>query len=152
MLKALAFEGFESFDFEGVDSLESLVFESFEDVVLGSAGGVGEVLWTDEDVDGSTLPQGFIHQALPEVDLFMDVGQHINYDKELKKLEEKLKKVGRDQEKVEKQMRGKFQFRLSSEEAATRREELEKVAALLKDQKNMVERLKMEAEMLKSSD
>ena len=120
--------------------------------VIKRLGSVGEVLWTDEDVDGSSLPQGFIHQALPEVDLYMDVGQHINYDKELKKLEEKLRKVARDQAKVEKQMKGKFQFRLSPEEAATRREELEKVAVLLKDQKKMVETLKLEAEMMKSSD
>ena len=49
-------------------------------------------------------------------------------------------------------MKGKFQFRLSPEEAATRREELEKVAVLLKDQKKMVETLKLEAEMMKSSD
>ena len=49
-------------------------------------------------------------------------------------------------------MKGKFQFRLRPEEASTRREELEKVAVLLKDQKKMVETLKLEAEMMKSSD
>ena len=38
--------------------------------VIKRLGSVGEVLWTDEDVDGSSLPQGFIHQALPEVDLY----------------------------------------------------------------------------------
>ena len=120
--------------------------------VVKRLGGVGEVLWTDEDVDGGTLPQGYIHQALPEVDLFMDVGQHLDYDKELKKLDEKLKKVTRDQEKVEKQMKGKFQFRLSPEEAANRREELGNVAAMLKDQKTMVEKLKKEADMMNSSE
>ena len=120
--------------------------------VVKRLGGVGEVLWTDEDVDGGTLPQGYIHQALPDVDLFMDVGQHLDYDKELKKLDEKLKKVTRDQEKVEKQMKGKFQFRLSPEEAANRREELGKVAAMLKDQKSMVEKLKKEADIMNSSE
>ena len=77
---------------------------------------------------------------------------HLGILLELEKLEEKLRKVARDQAKVEKQMKGKFQFRLSPEEAATRREELEKVAVLLKDQKKMVETLKLEAEMMKSSD
>ena len=50
------------------------------------------------------------------------------------------------------QMKGKFQFRLSPEEAANRREELGKVAAMLKDQKSMVEKLKKEADIMNSSE
>ena len=106
--------------------------------------GCGDILFSEEKVDAASLPQGYISYSIEGLDctLFMDVGPHIDYDKELAKIDEKLAKVERDRVKIRKSTKGKFQYRISPETAATRQAELDSVVTLLTGQADMIRRLK----------
>ena len=106
--------------------------------------GCGDILFSEEKVDAASLPQGYISYSIEGLDctLFMDVGPHIDYDKELAKIDEKLAKVERDRVKIRKSTKGKFQYRISPETAAARQAELDSVVTLLTGQADMIRRLK----------
>lgn len=119
--------------------------------VVQRLSGCGELLFTEDTVEAANLPEGYIWSSLDDVKIFMEIGKHIDYEKELKKIGERLAKVDRDRVKLAKAHKGKFQHRLSAAVVKERLAELDLVVAGLGEQRHMLQRLKEESDMMGNS-
>jgi len=101
-----------------------------------------EINFSSEPLDVSSLPLGFIQSTVEDITIYMDIGKHVDVDKELKKISQKLAKNQKEIEKVEKSRKGSFKYRLSEDEIARKREELGIVKERLEVQLNHMEQLR----------
>jgi len=102
----------------------------------------GEVKFSEEFIDPKTLPYGFIEYTGEGVKVYMDVGKYMDFDKEMEKINGKLKKIEKDRVKLDKSLKGKFQYRQSPEEVARKHSELDDIVAKLNEQMLILEKMK----------
>jgi valyl-tRNA synthetase len=124
--------------------------QQLDDLIQG-AGRCGELFWSEETVEAASLPQGYIRHEVEGAVLFMDVGKHIDFEKEMKKIKDKLAKVERDRQKIIKSTKGKYKFRISPEVAVEKQKELDGVVAVLEEQVEMIHRLKSNSDVAAES-
>merc|ERR1711892_325650 len=93
-------------------------------------------------VDPKSLPHGFVEYTGEGVKVYMDVGKYLNFDKEIEKVNVQLSKIGRERVKLDKTLKGKFQFRKSPEEVAQRHLDFDEIVAKLTEQLQILEKMK----------
>ena len=103
---------------------------------------VGNIQFSQEIIPQESLPFGFTQYVSDDMTVYMDVGKHLDISKEISKIDELLAKVDRDRVKVNKLLKGKFQFRKSPEEVASKHAELDEVVKQLNNQKEILEKLR----------
>ena len=114
---------------------------SCEDVIQRLAK-VGNIQFSQEAIPQQSLPFGFTQYVSDGLTVYMDVGKHLDIEKEINKLDSMLAKVERDRVKVDKLLKGKFQFRKSPEEVARKHAELDEVVKQIRSQKEILEKLR----------
>ena len=102
---------------------------------------VGNIQFSQEVIPQQSLPFGFTQYVTEDLTVYMDVGKHLDISKEITKIDELLAKVDRDRVKVNKLLKGKFQFRKSPEEVASKHAELDEVVKQLNNQREILEKL-----------
>ena len=110
--------------------------------IIQRLAGVGNIQFTDEEISPESLPHGFTQYLGSDLTFYMDVGKHLDIDSEIEKIDAMLAKVERDRVKVNKLLKGKFQYRKSPEEVASKHAELDKVVQQLQGQKEIFEKLR----------
>ena len=107
-------------------------------------GGCGTVHFSEEPLDPSSLPFGYSQHTSDDgaVMVFMDVGKHMDIDKEISKIDSKMAKVEKIKVKLDKTLKGKFKFRKSAEEVASKHAEYDEVLKQLEEQKQILQNLK----------
>lgn len=113
----------------------------FEEVIMRLAD-CGEIKFSEESIDPSNLPHGFVEYSGERVKVYMDVCEFIDLGKEIEKLHSKLNKIAKDRLKLDKSLKGKFQFRKSPEEVAERHRELDELVVTLNKQLSILEKMK----------
>ena len=115
---------------------------SCEDIIQ-RLGGVGNIEFSKEVIPQESLPFGFTQHVSDGLTVYMDVGKHLDIDKEITKIDTMLAKVDRDRLKVNKLLKGKFQYRKSPEVVASKHAELDEVVKQLNNQKEILEKLRL---------
>lgn len=113
----------------------------FEDVIQRLAV-CGEVKFSEEFIDPKSLPFGFVEYSGDGVKVYMDVGKYLDLDKEIEKVNAKLKKIEKERVKLDKSLKGKFQYRKSPEYVAEKHSELDEVVKKLNEQMDILEKMK----------
>jgi len=109
--------------------------------IIQRLGNCGNVSFTDQHVDPSSLPYGYSQYEGENVTVFMEVGSHLDLKKEISKIESKLAKLDKDRVKLNKTLKGKFQFRKSPEEVSKKHEEFDEMEKKLLEQKEILQKL-----------
>ena len=120
---------------------EGTDLSSCEDIIQRMAR-VGNIQFSQVIIPQESLPFGFTQHVTDDLTVYMEVGKHLDISKEIKKIDELLAKVDRDRVKVNKLLKGKFQFRKSPEEVASRHAELDEVVKQLNNQREILENLR----------
>ena len=102
----------------------------------------GDIHFSEETIDPNSLPFGYSQYSDENVTVFMEVGKHMDVDKEINKIDTMLAKVEKDRIKLNKTLKGKFQFRKSPEEVATKHAEFDEVVKKLNEQKEILQKMK----------
>ena len=107
-------------------------------------GGCGVVRFSEEIIDPSSLPFGWSQWTSDDgvFTVFMDIGRHMDLDKEISKIEAKMAKVEKNKVKLKKTLKGKFQFRKSADEVTKKQSEYDEVLKQLAEQKQILQNLK----------
>merc|ERR1712227_158080 len=92
-------------------------------------------------IDPNSLPFGYSQYSDENVTVYMEVGQHMDVDKEIGKIDTMLAKVEKDRVKLNKTLKGKFQFRKSPEEVSKKHEEFDEMEKKLLEQKEILQKL-----------
>ena len=109
--------------------------------IIQRLANCGNVSFTDQHVDPSSLPYGYSQYEGENVTVFMEVGSHLDLRKEIGKIESKLAKLDKDRVKLNKTLKGKFQFRKSPEEVSKKHEEFDEMEKKLLEQKEILQKL-----------
>ena len=120
---------------------EGTELSSCEEIIRRMAR-VGSIKFSQEVLPQQSLPFGFTQCVTEDMTVYMDIGNHLDISKEIKKIDELLDKVDRDRVKVNKLLKGKFQFRKSPEEVARKHAELDEVVKQLNNQRKILEKLR----------
>jgi len=114
------------------------------EVVVQRLSKCGEVNFSDSQFDVKLLPVGFVVTNANGVTIYMDVGKHVDVEKEMEKISKKLVKNVNDFEKLEKTIKRKTKLNWSDERIAAKRQELEKEKEKLEEQSKLFEKLRNE--------
>lgn len=79
---------------------------------------------------------------MENLSIALNLGPYLDTEKEMKKVEERIGKNERDRKKLEKSMKGKFQFRSSPEIVAEKRRVLDEELERLQEQFKVLKELK----------
>lgn len=112
------------------------------EVAVQTLSKCGQVNFSDTHIDPKSLPLGFVVTNANGNTIYMDIGKHVDVDKELVKLSKKLQKVDKDIVKISKFNKGRLQYRWSDEKIESKTQELEREKEKLKDEMKQVEKLR----------
>lgn len=106
-------------------------------------GGCGLVRFSEDKIDPSSLPFGWSQWTSDDgtFTVFMDVGKHMDIEKEINKIDAKIAKVEKNKVKLNKTLKGKFQFRKSADEVSKKQAEYDNVLKHLAEQKQILQNL-----------
>jgi len=110
------------------------------EIAVQTLSKCGDVNFSDTQIDEQSLPLGFVVTNANGNTIYMDIGKHVDVDKELEKLSKKFMKAEKEIVKVSKFNKGKRAWPKEQIEAKTQELEMEKVK--LKDQMEQVEKLR----------
>ena len=105
----------------------------------------GTIIIPEDPAEHNSLPLGFAHYTNNDgLTVLMEVGRHMNIEKEIEKIDKQLLKIEKERLKINKMLKGKFQYRKSPEEVARKHAELDEAVKNLSDQKLNLQSLRQE--------
>ena len=102
----------------------------------------GEINFVENKIEIKALPVGCVLTSVENLSIALNLGPYLDTEKEMKKVEERIGKNERDRKKLEKSMKGKFQFRSSPEIVAEKRRVLDEELERLQEQFKVLKELK----------
>jgi len=105
----------------------------------------GSVTFTAAMPELESLAPGCAVTSADDITIAVNLGPLLDTEKELNRINAKIAKNKRDEKKLKKSLKGKFQFRLSEETVAERRGELAGELEKLEAQLNLIQRLQSES-------
>ena len=103
--------------------------------IIQRLGHCGTIIVSDETMDTGSLPVGYSQYIGDSLRVVMEVGSHMDVTKEIEKIDRQLAKIAKERLKIDKTLKGKFQFRKSPEEVASKHAQLDQVVTKLNEQK-----------------